>query len=175
MKMKNTKINYVLRNYASESVNIALECCNYLLENNFYQNQEIENIELLEKAIINYSILKLANWKINLEELGIENWDNLEAILGTISKNIPTEKEREEFFAQYTHAIIFIYGKIEKELPITWIRKEETKVDYIYLLENGKLKEFITKKSVTPYEIPITLLAKIKSFYAKEKNPVLKK
>lgn len=167
--------NYTLRiNYSSESVSLCHECCSYLLENNFFQNNEEDNIKLLEHAIINYSILKLNDWKIDLDEIGIENWNNLEDILNALNNHIPTDEEKEGFFAQYIHCIIFIYSKIKKQEPIEWKKTEHDKL-FAYIFKNGELRKVITNKQTPSYQIPIKLLEKIKSFYPKEKNSILTK
>lgn len=163
------------KNYSSDSVDITLKCRNYLQENNFYENQEIENLKLIEKSLVNYSILKMADWGIDFDKVGIEDWDNLGNILEVLNRYIPTKEEKEGFFDQYTYCIIYFYSVIRHQEPIKWIKSNDTIVDYTYITDNGELKKFITRKSTQPYKTPLSLLNKLKSYSTKEKNPVLKK
>ena len=69
--MKKENVNYTKINYASSSVDVTLESSNYLLEHNFLENNQETNISLLERSLINYSILKLVEWNIDIEKLNL--------------------------------------------------------------------------------------------------------
>ena len=94
--MKKENVNYTKINYASSSVDVTLESRNYLLEHNFLENNQETNISLLERSLINYSILKLVEWNIDIEKLNLEEIDNLDYLLKTLNSEIPSSKEREE-------------------------------------------------------------------------------
>jgi len=162
-------------NYESESVDITKTCCKFLVNNNFSQNTEQENIRLLEEILSNYSLLKMNSWNISIDELGIENWDNLSSILQVLNQHINTLEGREGFFAQYTRCIIYVYSKIKKQEPIEWTKSTDSSLPYNYIFKDDELTELITSKIVPPHEIPINLLNKIKSFYPEKKNPILEK
>lgn len=162
-------------NYGSESVDITQKCCQFLMENNFYQNSEQENIKLLEKKLSNYSLIKMHDWGISIDELGIENWDDLSSILKVLNNEIHSLEDRDGFFSQYTLCIIYVYSKIKKQEPIEWKKSTDIENPYDYILKNGEIKELNTNKIVPPHEIPMNLLNKIKSFYPEKKNPVLEK
>lgn len=165
----------LINHYGSESIDVTLSCRNYLFENNFFKNKEEVNIELLEKNLINYSIFKMADWGIDFDQVGIENWDNLAAILEALNNHIPTTEDKQDFFAQYTRCIIYIYSTITKQPPIKWEKEKNLNANIAYIYENNLLTEMITNESVPAHKIPIDLLAKIKSFYPEKKNPVLEK
>lgn len=162
-------------NHGSQSVDITKTCCKFLMNNNFSQNSEEENIKLLEESLSNYSLKKMQSWGIDIDELGIENWDNLPSILQVLNHHINTLEGREGFFAQYTRCIIYIYSKIKNQEPIEWTTTTDISLPYNYIFKDNELTELITSKIVPPHEIPIDLLNKIKSFYPEKKNPVLEK
>lgn len=170
-KIQTNRVN----NYGSESIDVTLSCRNYLFENNFFENKEEVNIELLEKSLINYSIFKMADWGIDFDQVGIENWDNLATILEALNNHIPTTEDKQDFFAQYTRCIIYIYSTIKKQPPIKWTKEENLNVNIAYMYECNMLTEMVTNESIPAYKIPADLLAKIKSFYPEKKNPVLEK
>lgn len=175
--MKKTKKTIPKKDYSSESIDITRKCCSYLVENNFYQNQEQDNIELIEKALISYSTAKVVEWKIDLNKVKIEAFGDLSNLLNILNDHISTEKERDAFFAQYTHCIIFLYSKIKNRKPIKWTKVEKSTLPmaYTYITEENELVEFITTEVTIPYEIPLKLLEKIKSYYPEKKNPTLQK
>lgn len=164
-----------ITNYGSESVDITQKCCEFLMENNFYQNSEEENLKLLEQKLSNYSLLKMRDWGISIDELGIENWDNLSSILNVLNNKIHSLEDRDGFFSQYTLCIIYVYSKIKKQEPIEWSKSKDIENPYDYILKNNEIKELNTSKIVPPHEIPINLLNKIKSFYPEKKNPIIEK
>lgn len=166
--MRKENSNYTKIKYDSSSVDITLECCNYLLEHNFFTNDKETNIHLLERALINYSILKLVEWKADLEKLDMEKIDNLTYLIKNLNEEIPSNEEKESFFGQYTHCIIYILSKIKKEEPITW--QSDTNSDIEFKLDKDTLT---TNKKIESYQIPILLIDKIKEPYKKQKNPVM--
>ena len=176
--MDNQNKNYTYYNYDSASVDISLSCHNYLLENNFFENSEMDNIELLEQALINYSVLKLSEWDNDFDKnLKIEDWNNLQLLLEALNSYIPTDKSKEAFFAQYTHCIIHLYSVITKSKPIKWTHLNNNifEMPYAYIMDQGKIKELDTNKSAIPYKIPLSLLNTIKLNHKEKKNPILKK
>jgi hypothetical protein len=160
--------------YSSESVDIRKKCCQYLLENNFHQNKELENLILLEKSLINYSVLKLFDWKLDIDKIKIDDWDNLEVLLETLNKIIPTDSERESFFAQYIHCIIYVYGNIKNDTQIQCTNYNDN-ISYLCITENKELRDIITNRKIPDYQIALQLLNKMNSLYKDEKNPVLVK
>lgn len=161
--------------YGNESVDITQKCCESLIENNFRLNSEQTNIQLLEENLINYSLLKLYDWGIDIDNLKIEQWSSLASILQALNNLIPSLEGREGFFAQYTHCIIYTYSRIIKQEPITWTKLVATDIPYDYKLENGIIKSLKTSKIVPPHEIPINLLEQIKTLHIEKKNPIIKK
>ena len=67
--MEKNNIYHTKTNYSSESVDVIKQCCSYLVEHNFYYNDIITNVNLLEKSLINYSIIKLNDWDVDIEKL----------------------------------------------------------------------------------------------------------
>lgn len=166
--MKKENINYTKINYASSSVDVTLESRNYLLEHNFLENNQETNISLLERSLINYSILKLVEWNVDIEKLNLEEIDNLDYLLKTLSSEIPSSKEREEFFAQYTHCIIYIVSNIVRRNPIVWESNTDSEIEF--KLDKNTLT---TNKKIESYQIPLMLINKIKENYNTKKNPVM--
>lgn len=175
--MKKTKLNNQrIIKYGSESVDITKQCCNYLLENNFFENDKLTNLNLLEHILVNFSIIKLVEWNIDLDTIGVHNFDNLEEILTALNEVIPTKEEKESYFSQYVHCILYFFETINKQHEIKWIRKNESNFEINYIFENNILNEINTGINISIHEIPTQLLEKFKSLYQeKEKNPVLKK
>ena len=77
-------------------------------------------------------------------------------------------KEREEFFAQYTHCIIYIVSNILRKNPIVWESNTDSEIEF-------KLDEntLTTNKKIESYQIPLMLIDKIKENYNTKKNPVM--
>jgi len=162
--------------YSNESINITKDCCKYLIENNFHENDELTNLNLLEHSLINFSIIKLIDWNIDIEKIGINNFDNLEELLNVLNNIIPTIEEKESYFSQYIHCILYVTARINKQLDIKWNKNKNTHAKIIYTFKDNVLKEINTSQNINIHNIPVKLLKKLKSLYpAKEKNPVLKK
>lgn len=164
--------NYSKINYESDSIDVALNCSKYLLENDFYNNSEETNIELLEKGLMNYSIIKLYEWNADLEKL--DSIDNLSYLLNELAKMIPTRSQKKDFFTQYTHCIIYIVSKINKQEPISWEKIDSDAIGYGFTTENNRINKFVTDEAIDPEMIPIVLLNEIKNMYTKEKRPIKK-
>lgn len=175
--MKKYNLNYQKRiNYSEESVDLIQMCCISLKENNFYKNDKLTNLKNLEQFLINYTTLKLYSWDICLENLEVENFINLNTLLKTTSQFIPSDDERNAFFSQYVHCILYIYQQINNQPnEIKWDKtNNELNIRYIFL--NNTLTKINTGKNIAIHKIPTALLTKFKSIYEeKEKNPVLTK
>lgn len=172
MKNNNVEIKYTKRiNYESESITVMKECCDNLIELNFYHNDKLENLNLLEHSLFSYSILKLLKW--NQNNFDMKSLTSLNNICELINSYIPTEKERMSYFSQYIHCIIFITGKINNQTEITWEQKE---IDENIIIEHqdNTIKRIITNQNIPIYQIPYMLLSEIKKLYKKEKR-LLKK
>lgn len=155
--------------YSNESITLIKDSCDYLIENNFYENDKLTNLNLLEQSLINYTIFKLYDWNINIDNIEI---NNIEDVLKIVNISIPNEEEKNSYLIQYVHCIIFIYAKINKQ-PEIKINYSNTNNDIIYDYYNNILKS-ITINNNNLYEIPSLLLNHFKSIYDnKEKNPVL--
>lgn len=162
--------------YGNESINITKDCCKYLIENNFHENDELTNLNLLENSLINFSIIKLIDWNIDIEKIGITNFDNLKELLIVIDNIIPTDKEKESYFSQYVHCILYVTEKINKQPEIKWNKNKDINEEIIYTFKDNILKEITTSQNINIHSIPVKLLNEVKSlFQTKEKNPVLKK
>lgn len=161
-------------NYENESVSLRKECCNYLLENDYFNNEKIKNINLMEKYLIDFSIIKLAEWNYDIENIDIEKLNNLESMCEIINSNIPTQKDSYSYFILYIHCIVFLLGEINKQKEI---KLKEEKLDKIIDIEiNNNIIENITIDNETPiYKIPSLLIKEIKNIYEDKKVPVLKK
>ncbi len=162
-------------NYTNESIDITKKCCKYLIENHYYENDKEKNTEILERFLINYSILKLYDWQINIEKLEIENWDYLPEILKTMSDYISTEEEKQSFFEQYVHCILYVDSNMNHKSPMQW--KCDKNIDGAYCIKEDKFGniQFITNEILPFYQIPIELLSYIKYQNMDQKNPILKK
>lgn len=176
-KIKNSELYKLPPNYGSESVDITLYCRTYLLENNYLENNVETNINLLKRAITNYSIIKMAEWNIDLEKIQMENIEDLSYLSKTLNDRIPTKEEQDSFFAQYIHCIIYIYSQIVKQEPMIWKKRENEDNRKCYI--EIETKTFVTDKSLDSYKIPnrlleiISLIEKLKFNKETEKNPIL--
>lgn len=171
--MKKNETNYKKNiDYSNESITLIKDSCDYLIENNFYENDELTNLDLLEQSLINYTILKLYSWDINIDNIEINNIGN---ILKIVNNTIPTEEDKNSYIVQYIHCIIFVYAKINKQ-PEIRIKNSDSNHEIIYDYDKNILKSITIGKNNELYEIPALLLNKFKSIYnKKEKNPVLTK
>ena len=172
---KNIDIKPTIINYGSESIDIFKKCCSYLIENNFYNNDKETNINLLEKSLINYTIINLVEWNIDIENIGIDNFDNLKLLLDKTNNIIPTLQEQKDYFNQYTYCILYIYSQIIKQQndEIKWNTSELVENDIILEYENNILKSITTNDKYIPHELPILLLNKLKAKHKTNKNPIL--
>lgn len=161
--------------YESESVDVTKFCCEALLEQNFYHNNGIENIKKLEDILFHYSMIKILTWDKELENNNtdyIEEISTLEGISNVIKNKIPTETQKNSYFAQYIHCIIYILGVINNHHQIEWLENNSSK-DIIIRKDNDIITEIITPKNMPYEQIPNKLIDKIKALYTK--GPVLKK
>lgn len=167
MKNNNIITTYIPKtNYANESLTVIKECCDNLVELNFYNNDKLENLNLLEQSLFSYSIIKLLKWEN--KEFDMKSLTGLENICELINTYIPTDEERISYFTQYIHCIIFITGKINKQPEISW-KQEEIDETIIFEYKNDIITKIITNKNIPTYQIPSLLISEIKKLYEKEK------
>lgn len=175
-KEEKVKIEYTpIIHYENESVDVCRFCCNALTKNNFYYNDIIRNLELLENILFNYSILKVLSWnktsKINkIEEIFlIASLDDINEIIKNI---INDPKKEKEYFAQYIYTILYIYEIMNNNKEIKWIKSNE--VDNIIIKENeNNIIEIITPNNIEVYKLPSKIVNTIKNHY--EKAPIIHK
>ena len=159
--------------YSNDTIGITKTICRYLINNNFYENDKIQNINLLERALVSYSIVKLFKWKIDITDIDIENLDNLETLCLILDLYIPKDKKR-DFFIQYVYCIIYNLGNINRQEPIDF-SFDKTGIDIKMLINDGIIEKILISESLAYYQVPARLLKEIKKMYVIEKNPVLKK
>ncbi len=166
-------------NYQSESTDITRYCCSFVLEHDFHKNSTIENIFLLEKAMEIYSFEKIIGWKkrkkeeIKLED--IESWMTLDGITQKLDSQIPTEKEKYDFFIQYIYNIIYILGEMNKTHMITDQEQQYLKQIITIKKNNITITEIIPNPQIPIHEIPSKIIKVLKNIYIVEKDPILKK
>lgn len=175
--MRKSKVNYIeISDYGSESSDIIQNISSYLVEHGFYQNDEITNVSVLENGLINYSIIKLVDWNIDVEKISMDKLNDLESLCYIISSYIPTNMERYEYFMQYIHSIIYALGCINKQeqILLNKISSYDREVDFT--ISDNKVESIDINRNVPSYLLPIKLLNKVKDYFnEKEKNPVLQK
>lgn len=161
--------------YESESVDVTKFCCESLLEQNFYRNGNNENVEKLEDILFHYSMIKVLTWDKELENNStdyIKDVSTLAEINNVIKNKIPTETQKNSYFAQYVHCIIYILSVINNHQQIEWLENNNSK-DIVIRKENDIITEIITPKNIPYEQLPSKLIDQIKTIYAK--GPVLKK
>lgn len=174
MKKREEK-TYRIINYENESVDVTYTMIKYLQENDYYENSELENLEILEKGLINYSILKLNSWNYKIENLSAYELTSLDGILSVINNTIPNYKQKTHFFNQYIHCIIYIIGEIKKQPQITWKKTEikdyellyddinSSKTDILIEENNGIINKITTNKQADISKIPSELIQVFKT------------
>lgn len=164
-------IKYI--DFSNESIDVSIKCCFYLMEKNFHYNSLETNINLLEKVLINYSIIKLSEWNVQIEDL--MQLDNLESVCSLLNSSIP-DKNKQSFFIQYIHCILYVIGKFRGQVKqIIWISSDE--IDEEIKLEeiDNNITTVITNQEIPFYQLPYKILEKFKNEYLNEKSPILKK
>lgn len=158
--------------YNFESIDLTKYCLNYLMEHNYLQNDELTNLNLVERSLINYSIIKLtADWNFTSNDIK-ENANSLLDINKIIDNTIPTNKEKENYFSAYIYYILYIFGAINSQSPINWVKNEECpKDDIIFNYDNDMIIEVITNPNTNIYEVPSKLLEKFKNSYIQKEDP----
>lgn len=166
--MKNNKTIH----YDFETIDLTNYCRNYLMEHNYLQNDELTNLELVERGLINYSIIKLtADWNFTSDDLK-NNITNLLEINKIIDTTIPTEREKEHFFSAYILYILYIFSAINGQSPISLSTNNDIPTnEIIYKYYNDIIIEVIINPKTNYYEIPSKLLDKFKNLYKKKKDP----
>jgi len=167
MKKNNEMITYIPKtDYANESLTVMKACCDNLVELNFYHNDKLENLTLLEQSLFSYSILKLLKWnKTDFDMKAITGLDN---ICELINSHIPTEEESDSYFTQYVHCILYITGKINNQIEIKW-KRDEIEEDIVIESENNIITKITTNKNIPTHQLPNKLLLEIRKLYEKEK------
>lgn len=158
--------------YHFETTDLTKYCCSYLMEHNYLENNELTNINLVERSLINYSIIKLtAYWNFINDDIK-KNIDSLLDISKIIDTTIPTNKEKEDYFSAYIYFILYIFSALSSQRPIYWIKSEEClKDEIIFNYDEDIVTEIITNPNNNIYEIPSKLLEKIKNFYIEKEDP----
>lgn len=172
-KKKESKIKYqpIIR-YESESVDITRFCCEALLAQNFYHNDNLENIKNLENILFNYSVIKILTWNKILESDDeiLKDATTLLNVNNIIGNKIPTEAQKSSYFVQYIHCIIYILSVLNKHEQIEWIEDDNIK-DINIISEDDIIKKVITPKNMSYMELPSNLINSIQKIYTKE--PIL--
>ena len=109
--------------------------------------------------------------------------NTLSGLLKVINNYISNNKEKEEYFNQYSHCIIYLFGKINNQEEIIWKTTDSIEqTSLVSLSEDGRIKEIVTKKDLDACQIPGILLRIFKAEIfentrekATEKNPILTK
>ena len=120
-------------------------------------------------------MIKLLTWDKELENNStdyIKDVSTLAEINNIIKNKIPTETQKNSYFAQYVHCIIYILSVINNHQQIEWLENNNSK-DIVIRKENGIITEIITPKNIPYEQLPSKLIDQIKTIYAK--GPVLKK
>lgn len=160
--------------YENESVTVTMECCKYLLENNFYENSIKDNLRLIEEFLTKFSLLRLIKWECDLGNVDAVELEDLELISHIVNFSIPTQAQKEAYFNQYVHCIIYLLGVMNKQTQIEW--KKENLTEKVEIRYNKNLiEEIVTNKQLPSYQIPSKILIKLNGIYAKEEVPVLTK
>lgn len=162
-------------NYNFESIDLNKYCRSYLMEHNYLENDELTNLNLVERSLINYSIVKLtADWNFNSSNIK-ENANSLLDISKIIDTTITTNKEKENYFSAYIYYILYIFSAISSQSPINWIKNEECPKDEIFFnYDKDLIIEVITNPNTNIYEVPSKLLEKFKNFYIQKEDPKAK-
>lgn len=160
-------------NSSYESIDITKKCCEYFRDKQFQYDNLESNIALLEKGLINYSVTKLINSDVKINNL--MQLDNLESICCLLNSVIPVNNQP-EFFTQYVHCIMYIIGVIKKQQnQIQWLVSKEMN-DEIEIEEmDNNIISITTNQQIPFYQLPSKLLEELKNTYCKEKNTIQKK
>lgn len=159
-------------NYDFETMDLTSYCRNYLMEHDYLQNDQLTNIELVERWLINYSIIKLtADWNFTSDDIK-NNINNLLEINKIIDTTIPTNKEKTTYFSTYIFYILYIFSAINSQCPINFTTDNTIPLnEIIYKYNNDTIIEVVINPESNYYEIPSKLLEKFKDLYKKKEDP----
>ena len=173
MRKKETESTNKTINYESEAAGIQLRIKNVLLDHDsFYYHSLIENINLMEMAMIDYSILKLVEWDCGSKILDYNQIGNFGYINKVISVCIPSIEENKAYFMQYINTIITTLAYITRQqTEISIIESDE--IESIELLEEDNcITTILMNPDSDTSTLPSLLLNKLKKRF-KEKTPTI--
>lgn len=166
--------NYKFFNYGSESVDVTRYAIYDLRQKEYWLKDEEERLELLENSLINYSIIKLADFGYDFFEVKDNHIFNLDELLEKINNYIP-EKNKKEFFIQYANCIVFLLGKIKNQEQINLV-SANLGYNALFITDeyDKDIEHIVVDKNIPAYKLPTVLFDEIRKFNKERVSTLVK-
>lgn len=153
-------------NYGSESVEITKITKEFLDENDYRNESLTKIVELMENSLVDFSILKLYEWGYNVDKLNYGELCTLSGITKIIYNFIDNEKQSKEYFMQYCHCMINLFGRITSDEEIKFKIKDLGSKDSVehYYGKDFAFKEIDINKDIEIYRLPCKVLEIFKEY-----------
>ncbi len=145
-----------------------------LFTNNFWSIDIEKKKELINKELINYTLLKI-------NELGLGKYINdkqsevsLESLFKSIDINLKTLEEKNEFFRHYTHYILDVAGTLQRWEILWWEedKKELINSPLIKFDDYGRWDKVYSHSQTPPLQITLFVLDVFNNQFGKIKEKV---
>ena len=155
----------------------AIDVTKYVADNlkaNDYKNKtEEENINILEDCLYHYSLNKLNDWGIGVNGIRLNTLDTLMDVIDKVTYNYK-EEERNAFFNQYIHCILYILGEIRKQDQIELLEIELDNDVAILEDNNSNIKAIAINENTKKYHVPTAIIEAYRNRYLNKEKTLAK-